>query len=64
MKKRKWCYSIALDDERFYDYLVSIMQYGLVPLPVTTSKNILFYSKTTRIKFDTKYKELGFTLTD
>jgi len=64
MKKKKWCYSVALDDDRFYDYLMSILQYGITPLPVTTSKNILFCSKTTRIKFDTKYKELGFTLAD
>ena len=64
MKKKRWTYSVALDDDRFYNYLVSIMQYGIVPLPTPTSKNILFCSKTTKIKFDTKYKELGFVLSD
>ena len=64
MKKKKWCYSVALDDERFYNYLIGIMQYGIAPLSTTTGKNILFCSKTTKIKFDTKYKELGFTLAD
>ncbi|MGI9566756.1 MAG: hypothetical protein ACR2LL_07055 [Nitrosopumilus sp.] len=64
MKKKKWCYSVVLDDDRFYNYLVGIMQCGIAPLPTTTSKNILFCSKTTKIKFDTKYKELGFALDD
>ncbi|WP_316504331.1 hypothetical protein [Nitrosopumilus sp.] len=64
MKKKRWTYSVALDDDRFYNYLVSIMQCGIAPLSPITSKNILFCSKTTKIKFDIKYKELGFTLTD
>lgn len=62
-KKKKWTYSVALDD-------IPILQLSREYHAVwnctlaNTSNNILFCRKTTKIKFDTKYKELGFTLDD
>ena len=57
--KRKWIYSVHMENEVSYRYLTSILKSGFVP--IIQNRNVIFPGKG-NIVFDTKQERLDFIL--